>query len=41
MKKSLKKMELMAEDKILYPGHGEKTTLFHEQQNVNYWLNRL
>jgi len=41
MKKSLEKMKLMPEDKILYPGHGESTTLFHEQRNVNYWLNRL
>ncbi|MDP3266855.1 MAG: MBL fold metallo-hydrolase [Sulfuricurvum sp.] len=41
MKNSLKKMRLMKEDKILYPGHGESTTLFHEQGNVDYWLDRL
>lgn len=41
MKKSLEKMKLLQENKTLYPGHGEKTTLFHEQRNVDYWLNRL
>ena len=41
MKKSLEKMRLMKEDKTLYPGHGESTTLFHEQRNVDYWLRML
>lgn len=41
MKKSLKKMRLMKEDKTLYPGHGDSSTLFHEQGNVDYWLHRL
>jgi glyoxylase-like metal-dependent hydrolase (beta-lactamase superfamily II) len=41
MKKSLEKMRLLKEDKTLYPGHGESTTLFHEQHNVDYWLRML
>ncbi|MDP1785656.1 MAG: MBL fold metallo-hydrolase [Sulfuricurvum sp.] len=38
MKKSLEKMKLIPYDKTLYPGHGETTTLAHEQRNVDYWL---
>lgn len=41
MKKSLIKMSSMKENKTLYPGHGNSTSLFHEQHNVGYWLNRL
>lgn len=41
MKKSLKKMKLMTEDKTLYPGHGGSTSLFHEQKNADYWLERM
>lgn len=41
MKKSLEKMRLIPYDKTLYPGHGETTTLSHEQRNVDYWLRRL
>ena len=41
MKKSLMKMSSMKENKTLYPGHGNSTTLFHEQHNVGYWLQRL
>jgi hydroxyacylglutathione hydrolase len=38
MKMSLKKFAQMKEDKILYPGHGETTTVHAEQQHVEYWL---
>lgn len=41
MKKSLMKMSSMKENKTLYPGHGNSTTLFHEQHNVGYWLDRI
>jgi len=41
MKKSLEKMMQMREDKILYPGHGDSTTLFREQKNAPYWLRML
>lgn len=41
MKNSLKKMRLMKENKTLYPGHGDTSTLFHEQGNIDYWLQRL
>ena len=41
MKNSLMKMSSMKENKTLYPGHGNSTSLFHEQHNVGYWLDRL
>lgn len=41
MKKSLEKMTRMTEDKTLYPGHGDATTLFREQKNAPYWLRML
>ncbi|MFZ2967544.1 MAG: MBL fold metallo-hydrolase [Sulfuricurvum sp.] len=41
MKKSLEKMMQMREDKTLYPGHGDSTTLFREQKNAPYWLRML
>ena len=41
MKNSLIKMGYMTEDKTLYPGHGGSTTLFHEQNNIDYWLRRI
>lgn len=41
MKKSLEKMMQMREDKTLYPGHGDSTTLFKEQKNAPYWLRML
>ncbi len=41
MKKSLEKMTRMREDKTLYPGHGDSTTLFREQKNAPYWLGML
>ena len=41
MKKSLEKMMRMREDKTLYPGQGDSTTLFREQKNAPYWLGML
>lgn len=41
MKKSLEKLKLIPYDKTLYPGHGETTTLAHEQRNADYWLRML
>ncbi len=38
MKESLKKFAKMREDKILYPGHGEATSVAAEQCHVEYWL---
>lgn len=38
MKESLKKFARMREDKILYPGHGEATSVVAEQRHVEYWL---
>ncbi len=39
MENSLKKFEKMDTDYILYPGHGDKTSIFKEQKNTQYWLN--
>jgi glyoxylase-like metal-dependent hydrolase (beta-lactamase superfamily II) len=41
MKESLTKFLDIEYDKIVYPGHGETTTIKHEQDNVPYWLNSL
>jgi len=39
MKKSLKKFLSLNYDKIIYPGHGDKTTIKKEQINIkNYWM---
>jgi len=38
MKESLKKFSHMREDKILYPGHGEATSVHAEQRHVDYWI---
>lgn len=38
MKESLKKFAQMGENKILYPGHGEATSVHAEQQHVDYWI---
>ncbi|PAF52748.1 MBL fold metallo-hydrolase [Helicobacter sp. 13S00477-4] len=27
-------------DKVIYPGHGEETSLFTEQKNVSFWIHR-
>jgi len=42
MKKSLYKFLEINYDKIIYPGHGNTTTIRQAQQNIkNYWLNVL
>jgi hydroxyacylglutathione hydrolase len=42
MKKSLHKFLEIKNDKIIYPGHGEKTTIKKEQENIkNFWLNAI
>lgn len=38
MKESLKKFSQMGENKILYPGHGEATSVHAEQQHIDYWI---
>jgi len=39
MKNSLKKFLSLNYDKIIYPGHGDTTTIKQAQQNIkNYWL---
>ena len=37
MKKSINKIKLYDDDIVIYPGHGEKTTLSHEKNNNNYF----
>jgi len=42
MKKSLQKFLKINYDKIIYPGHGNHTTIKKEQESIkNYWLNVL
>lgn len=41
MLKSLEKAALIKKDFILYPGHGEKTTLFKEQALLPGWIRLL
>ena len=42
MKKSFHKFLELDYDKIILPGHGEKTTIKNEQVNIkNYWLNAI
>lgn len=38
MKESLRKFSRMEEDKPLYPGHGNATSVHAEQRHVDYWL---
>ena len=38
MKESLKRFKALKEDKPVYPGHGEPTTIATEQRFVDYWL---
>ncbi len=38
MRQSLKKFSTWKEDKPLYPGHGNPTSVQKELQNVDYWL---
>lgn len=41
MKKSLLKFKEIQFDKIVYPGHGEETTIKEEQKYIEYWLRNL
>ncbi len=41
MYKSIEKFLLVQEDWIIYPGHGEATTVKAEQKTLPMWLNRL
>lgn len=38
MKESLKKFAEITYDKIIYPGHGEQTSIKEEQRNISSWL---
>jgi hypothetical protein len=39
MKKSIDKFSEFKKDFDVYPGHGEKTTVFAEQQTLPAWKN--
>jgi len=41
MKKSLLKFKTLDFDKIIYPGHGNTTTIKQEQQYSDYWIQNL
>lgn len=41
MKKSLQKFKTIPYDKVLYPGHGNPTTIKKEQQYADYWIGQL
>lgn len=43
MKESLKRFQQIQSktDKIIYPGHGQNTSLFQEQKNANLWIQRI
>jgi len=41
MRQSLLKCKKMQGDFTLYPGHGDKTTLKAEQENLDFWIERL
>jgi len=41
MKKSLEKFKALDFDKIIYPGHGEPTTIQEEQNYSDYWISQL
>lgn len=43
MKESLERFRALKRDKnkIIYPGHGESTSLFAEQENVRFWIQRI
>lgn len=38
MKKSIEKFLNFQEDKKIYPGHGQSTTVFEEKNKLHYWL---
>jgi glyoxylase-like metal-dependent hydrolase (beta-lactamase superfamily II) len=41
MRESLRKFKNLNYDKIIYPGHGGKTTIKEEQKYTDYWINNL
>ena len=41
MIESLKMISKYPDDLIIYPGHGEKTTLGYEKNNFKYYYNEL
>lgn len=41
MKKSLQKFKTLDFDRIVYPGHGNKTTIKQEQQYTDYWIQNI
>lgn len=43
MKESLERFAHLSSDtdKVIYPGHGQKTSLFSEQENAKFWIHRL
>jgi hypothetical protein len=41
MKKSINKFLKITKDMIVYPGHGEKTTINNEKRNLTRWLKHL
>ncbi|MDD2905676.1 MAG: MBL fold metallo-hydrolase [Sulfurimonas sp.] len=38
MKESLQRFKKLDFDKVIYPGHGNKTTIKQEQQYTDYWI---
>jgi len=41
MRQSLLKCKNLQGDFILYPGHGDKTTLKAERVNLDFWINMI
>lgn len=41
MKKSLQKFKTLDFDKVIYPGHGNATTIKKEQQYTDYWIQNI
>ncbi|MDD2789087.1 MAG: MBL fold metallo-hydrolase [Sulfurimonas sp.] len=41
MKKSLQKFKTLDFDKVIYPGHGNRTTIKQEQQYTDYWIQNI
>ena len=41
MKKSLQKFKELDYDKIVYPGHGDRTSIREEQQYADYWIENI
>ena len=41
MIESLQKFKTLDFDKVIYPGHGDKTTIKQEQQYTDYWIQNI